>query len=310
MASLSINQQIGYAAPASLQEAIALMTRDPLAQILAGGHSLLAAIKLDKVRPSLLVDLAKIPGLEGVEWLPGGAMAEPSKGIALKVGAMVSYRQIAEDEKIQTAYPALAEAVAAIGDVQIRNWGRIGDVFAYRHLACDLLAAALALEAVFVVQTLAGSQRQSAMAFASNLLASDLADSDSRHLVSALEFPATSMSTSAYAFFKHAASGCTLCGCAVAIQVGANGAIEQCRVALAGSAVAAMRLSAVEAFLIGTLPTTEDLAAVSKQVSNLVLSTFESIHESAYEGVASDYVAHLSGVAVSRALTNALHQAS
>jgi aerobic carbon-monoxide dehydrogenase medium subunit len=313
MASLSINQQISYVAPASLQEAIALITRNPLAQILAGGHSLLAAIKLDKVRPSLLVDLAQIPGLEGVEWLPGEAMAEPSKGIALKVGAMVSYRQIAEDEKIQTAYPALAEAVAAIGDVQIRNWGRIGDVFAYRHLACDLLAAALALEAVFVVQTLAGSQRQSAMAFASNLLASDLADSDSRYLVSALEFPATSMSTG-YAFFKHAASGCTLCGCAVAIQVGANDAIEQCRVALSGSAVAAMRLSAVEAFLIGTLPTIEDLAAVSQQVSNLVLSTFENIHESAYEGVAADYVAHLSGVAVSRALTRALttalHQAS
>ncbi|MBE9063000.1 xanthine dehydrogenase family protein subunit M [cf. Phormidesmis sp. LEGE 11477] len=299
MASLSINQQVGYVAPESLAEAVALIAHDPLAQILAGGHSLLAAIKLDKIRPSVLIDLSRISGLETVDWTPADA-------IALKVGAMASYRQIAEDSRIQLAYPVLATAAAAIGDVQIRNWGRLGDVFAYRQLACDLLAAALTLEAVFVTETAAGSQRHSAMAFISDLYAADAADSNSRYLVTRLEFPSAQPSTSAYTFFKHAASGHTLCGAAVAAQTNSSGTVEQCRIALAGSAFSPMRLSAIEVLLTGNLPMAAVLSTVEAQVNDLVLAAFASKGAIVCEGVSADYVAYLSGVAVVRALTTAL----
>ncbi|MEL7331032.1 MAG: FAD binding domain-containing protein [Cyanobacteria bacterium J06560_2] len=317
MASLSINQQVGYAAPASVEEAISLINQDPLTQVLAGGHSLLAAIKQDKIRPSLLVDISRISGLEAIEW------SQNDTAVSLKVGAMASYAQIAEDNQIQAIYPALAAAAAAIGDVQIRNWGRIGDVFAYRYLAGDLLAAALALEAVFVVQTSAGSQRQAAAALVSDLSISDLsapnsADSAERFLITGIEFPSPQLSTSAYTFFKHAASGHTLCGAAVALETSHSGTVEHCRIALSGSAVPAMRLSALETSLVGSLLTTEVLSAMTMQVNDLVLAMLESNDGSegaiafdiAFESVSADYVAYLSGVMVTRALETALRATS
>jgi len=316
MASLSINQQVGYAAPASVEEAISLINQDPLTQVLAGGHSLLAAIKQDKIRPSLLVDISRISGLEAIEW-------SQNDTVSLKVGAMASYAQIAEDNQIQAIYPALAAAAAAIGDVQIRNWGRIGDVFAYRYLARDLLAAALALDAVFVVQTSAGSQRQAAAAFVSDLSISDLSapnptDSAERFLITGIEFPSPQLSTSAYTFFKHAASGHTLCGAAVALETSHSGTVEHCRIALSGSAVPAMRLSALETSLVGSLLTTEVLSAMTMQVNDLVLAMLENNDGSegaiafdiAFESVSADYVAYLSGVMVTRALEIALRATS
>lgn len=296
MASLSISPQIEYVSPRSLSEAIALLDRDSSAQVLAGGHSLLAAIKQNQLKPSALVDLGFIPALDAVEWSESG----------VTIGAMTSYAQVFEDEKIRQHYPVLARAIASIGDVQIRNWGRMGDVFAYRHLACDLLAVALVLEAVFVTETSAGVQRVSAADFISaGKFGQPVLAIEQSPLVTALEFP-YSQGTSAYRSFQHSASGNTLCGVAVVVAV-AEETIKNCRIAIAGSAIPAARLSAVEALLTGTMPTDEALSDVARMVTDIVASSVESAGLSTVNtSVSTDYLAHLSGVLTVRSLHDSL----
>ena len=137
-----ISTQFDYAAPESLEVAVKLLKEHSEARVLAGGHSLLSAMKLGRISPSLLVDLRKINGLQGIK------LPHETDGV-LQIGAMTTYAEVAVDQEIQKNYRALAEAANSIGDAQILNWGRIGDVFAYHDLASDLLAVALALEAKF-----------------------------------------------------------------------------------------------------------------------------------------------------------------
>src|SRR3712207_6003115 len=94
--------QFEYVAPESLDEAIKLLSESGgEAKILAGGHSLLPAMKLRLAQPGTLIDLRKIPGLTEITVDGSGAVT---------IGAMVTHAEVARSEAIQQALPALAEA--------------------------------------------------------------------------------------------------------------------------------------------------------------------------------------------------------
>jgi carbon-monoxide dehydrogenase medium subunit len=120
--------------PASLAEALALMAGDGEPRYLAGGQSLLAALKMRLAQPDALIDVTRIPELRGVRAVDGWLVA----------GAATTHAQLAAT----TAIPALAELSGSIADLQIRNMGTIGGALANNDPASDHAAAVLGLGAV------------------------------------------------------------------------------------------------------------------------------------------------------------------
>jgi carbon-monoxide dehydrogenase medium subunit len=125
-----------YQAPASLADA-AKAAAAGNAKIIAGGQSLLGAIKLGLAAPDALIDLAKVPGLVGIKL----------DGNKLVIGAMTTHAAVAASPEVKKACPALAELAENIGDRQVRNRGTIGGSLANNDPAADYPAAVLALGA-------------------------------------------------------------------------------------------------------------------------------------------------------------------
>ena len=127
-----------YAAPRSIGEALALLrTQDGEAKILAGGQSLMPLLAMRLARPSLLVDLGHIEGLDSIR--------EESGVIA--IGAMTTKSSVERSELVRTRQPLFHEATRLIAHPQIRNRGTVGGSMAQADPAAEYPAAALALDA-------------------------------------------------------------------------------------------------------------------------------------------------------------------
>jgi len=127
-----------YKRPATIDEAVALLTEHgDDAKVLAGGHSLIPAMKLRMARPAVVVDIGRISNLNDIR--------EAGNGIA--IGAMTTHQQVASSKLLQDKCPLLPETASHIGDVQVRNMGTIGGSLAHADPAADYPAAILALDA-------------------------------------------------------------------------------------------------------------------------------------------------------------------
>ena len=131
--------QFDYIAPERLADAVQLLKVRAGASALAGGHNLLLDLKRRRVAPTLLVDLRKIPELRDIRRAEDGG---------LDIGAMMTYSELLASEEVRKDYPALVEALASLGDAQVRNRATIGGSLAYNDPTADLPAVALVLEAV------------------------------------------------------------------------------------------------------------------------------------------------------------------
>lgn len=231
-----------YAAPAGLDEAVALMAGNPNAQIIAGGLNLLPDMKLGRVSPTLLVDLRRISDVRGIRHREGVG--------GLRIGAMTTFADIAADRNVREHYPALVEAIATIGDAQVRNSGTLGGNLAVRMAGADLPAIALILDAVVNTVGAGGAQSLPIEQYLSRSAAPDAS------IITSVDLPPTGQGAgSAYEKFENPASHYALCGVAVLVTRASDGAIGQCRVAVAGAAERAIRLNAVEAALQSQTPT-------------------------------------------------------
>src|SRR3954452_5743811 len=107
-------------------------------RVLAGGQSLVAAMKLRLSQPGTLVDLSGIPDLKGIR----------KDGERLVIGAMTRHAEIASSDLVKSAAPALAGVAEGIGDRQVRNMGTIGGSLANNDPAADWPAAVLGTGAI------------------------------------------------------------------------------------------------------------------------------------------------------------------
>src|SRR4051812_47469729 len=106
-----------YLRPSTLDEAIAMLVRHgEAAKLLAGGHSLIPAMKLRLARPEVVIDIGRIPRLNDIR----------EDGGRLAIGAMTTHQEIAGSTLLKDKCPLLPETAARIGDVQVRNRGTIG----------------------------------------------------------------------------------------------------------------------------------------------------------------------------------------
>ena len=119
-----------YACPTTLPEAVQLLAaRDGDAKAIAGGQSLVPMLAFRLAQPTLLVDLRKLADLRGIRI--------SAKGVTL--GAMVRWRDIEDDERLDTAHPLLKAAIAHVAHYQVRNRGTVGGSLAHADPAAEML---------------------------------------------------------------------------------------------------------------------------------------------------------------------------
>jgi carbon-monoxide dehydrogenase medium subunit len=283
-----IPAQFEYSAPATLSEALAALSQNPEAKALAGGHSLLPAMKLRLSTPPVLVDLRKIADLRGVSANGGG----------WRIGAMTTHDQVANSSNLK-AYGALIDAASIIGDTQVRNRGTIGGSLAHADPAADLPAVVLALEATINATGSSGSRSIAIDDFFTGLFETTLGEGE---ILTSIDLPAPAANSgSAYAKFANPASGYAMVGVAARVTL-SGGNAQNVRVALTGAADHAVRLSSVESALEGKPITAESIAAACEQ-AGAGLDLLGDIHASA------EYRAAMIKVYARRALSKALERA-
>jgi carbon-monoxide dehydrogenase medium subunit len=213
-------QAFNYAKPSSLADA-ARAAGGADAKLLAGGQSLLAAMKLGLAAPSALVDLAGLKELQGIS-VSGGVV---------KIGAMTTHAAVAASKEVQQAIPALAAVAAGIGDRQVRNRGTLGGSLANNDPAADYPAAALGLGATIHTdkRTIAADD------FFKGLYQTALNDGE---VITAVSFPVPEKA--GWQKFKQPASRFALVG--VFVSKGKGGV----RVAVTGAGPGVFRASALE----------------------------------------------------------------
>src|SRR5437762_2518526 len=134
--------QFEYRRAGSVAEALTLLNQNSGAKILAGGHSLLPAMKLRLSEPGVLIDIGRVTELKGIT----------VKGNSLSIGALTTHAQIASSKDVQTHCPALASACGNVGDPQVRNWGTLGGNLAHADPASDPPTVVLACGGTIRIQ--------------------------------------------------------------------------------------------------------------------------------------------------------------
>src|SRR5258707_11804832 len=126
-----------YQKAKSVADAAKLLAKDGDAKLLAGGQSLIAAMKLRLAHPSEVVDLGTIKELSGIK----------ADAKAVVIGAMTRHAEVASSAAVKKAIPALASLAGGIGDRTVRNMGTIGGPLANNDPAADYPAGGVALGA-------------------------------------------------------------------------------------------------------------------------------------------------------------------
>ncbi len=209
---------VDYVRPGSVEEALDALAQ-PDAKLLAGGQSLVPAMKLRIARPSVVVDIGAL-GLSGISERDG----------ELVIGALTTWDEL-ERYDARPALRALTDCAVGIGDLQVRNRGTIGGGLAHADPASDMPAVTLALGARLTVRSAGGERTIDASELALGPFMTSLAPGD---LITEVRIPVPEAgSGSAYVAMEHPASGFALAGAAALVS--ADGSR---RVALTGVAAA------------------------------------------------------------------------
>ena len=276
-----------YFAPRSITEAIELLAahRDDV-KVLSGGQSLLPLMKMRLSKPSYIVDIGKIPGLDGIV----------EEGNSLVLGTLVTHAQIEHSELLQKRCPLLPQTAATVADIQIRNRGTIGGSVAHADPAGDMPAAIMALNAEIKVVGPSGERWIKADDFFLGLLMSVLEPDE---IVSAVRVPATDNDKTSYIKAAPRSSGFAVVGVAVRLRMDAAGICTRAALGITGISDKAYRPDRSEEILSGKKLDSKIIAEAAAE-STRNIDVIEDINGS------SEYRTHLTHVYVERAIAAAL----
>ncbi|HUL86074.1 MAG TPA: xanthine dehydrogenase family protein subunit M [Actinomycetota bacterium] len=219
-----------YARAGSVEEAISLLGSNEDAKVLAGGHSLLPAMRLRIARPAMLVDIGRMSDLSYVR----------EDGDRIAIGALTRHHDLANSEALEQLCPIVAFTAAQIGDPQVRHMGTIGGSVAHGDPASDLPSVLLALDAEFTAQGPAGSRTIAADAFFTSLFETALAPNE---VLTEIRVPKATAGWS-YLKFQRRAQDWAVVGVAA---VRSNGGVH---VGLTNMGLTPMRAAGVEAAVL------------------------------------------------------------
>ena len=277
-----------YRAPTTIDEALSLLAANPdEAKILAGGHSLIPAMKLRLAQPGMLVDIGRIKDLAYIR----------EQGDQIAIGAMTTHYQIESSALLQKICPLLPDCASHIGDVQVRNKGTIGGSVAHSDPAGDWPAAIIALNAQMVAVGANGERTINADDFFVDLLTTALTPGE---ILREIRVPKPSgRFVHSYQKVRHPASGFAVVGIAVAIRLAADGKCETASVGVTGVASKAYRAAAVEAALKGQQLNDQTIAQAAAHATDGVDANSDLY-------ASEDYRRHLARVYTRRALQKSL----
>jgi carbon-monoxide dehydrogenase medium subunit len=279
-----------YHAPASVDEALALLTRyGGDAKVLAGGQSLVPLLNFRLSRPAALIDLNRIPSLAYIRAHDG----------EMRLGAMTRQRTIEFSPVIVERVPLLTEATRLVGHLPIRSRGTIGGSLAHADPSAEYPTVLVALEGSVVARGPRGERVLGAgELFQSYLTTSLQAD----EILVEVRLPATPAGAG-YAFEELARRHGDFALVGIAAVITRNGArCTMARLATAGAGPVPLRLRAAEEILERDGLGDAAIEAAARRATELV-NPDADLHASA------DYRRHLTGVLTARAIKRALAKA-
>ena len=230
-----------YEAPPSIAATLELLSAEDDALCIAGGMSLMQAIKSRLLRPTCLIDLQHVAALRGISAGEDGAVT---------IGAMTRYREIAVTPLLGGAHQALADAAARVGDRQVRNRGTIGGSLCWNYIAACTPVASLAVGANLGLESKARGRRSLS---AEDFLVAPLETArQPDELAVAIELAALPKRTgSAYRKWGLVTDALPVIGVGVQVSLDANGRCVAARIALGGLADGSRRVTTAERHLLG-----------------------------------------------------------
>ncbi len=271
-----------YHRPKTVDEAIKLLREVKGARVLAGGHSLLPAMKLRLASPAALIDIGRIAELSGIRTVKDG----------VQIGALTTHAAIASSDVVRRACPVLAEAVANIGDMQVRNRGTLGGSLAHADPGADYPTIMLLLGAKLTAS--GGKSRDiAAQDFFLDLFTTALKPGE---LLTSVTVPATGAATAVYLKHRHPASSFAVVGAGVLVEM-RSGKFSDVRISIGGATMTPVRAKDAERSLVGQVPSEANIAFAASAVEDALENPLGDSYAS------GEFRVHLATVMTKRALT-------
>lgn len=271
-----------YARASSVADAVAMLQANPDAKIVAGGHSLIPAMKLRLAMPGELVDIRDIAELRGID----------VSDDAVTIKAMTTYNEIRDNAEVREIFPILDEAIHVLGDAQVRERGTLVGSLVHNDPAADLTAVALAIGGSVHAVGPNGEREIALDDFFVDLWTTTLEPDEVVTHVSLTRRQGAVHQ--AYRKFAHPASGYAIVGVAVVADLDGD-AVSSARVALTGATSTATRLTRVEEAISGK-------ALTEEAVADAVAGAAEGVTVNGDDFAPEAYRSHLVEVLTRRAL--------
>lgn len=281
-----IPNKFEYEIASSVDEAIqSLANNGDDAKLLAGGHSLLPAMKLRLNSPLKLVDINRILELKFVKEEQG----------MICIGAGSTHYDIESSELIKNKLPMICQIAGCIGDIQVRNFGTVGGSLAHADPAADWPAGIMAAEAIMVIKGPGGTREVSANEFFLGLYITALQDTE---ILTEIKIPIPSGNFgSAYSKCMQPASRFALVGCAAIITKN-NGLCDKVKLAFTGVSGAAFCDHNVENALTGHAIDEDNISIAAEKAA-------ENVEVLSDHFASDEYRRHLAKVYAKKALMEA-----
>jgi len=221
----------------SLDEAIKLLEHDEDARVLAGGQSLIPMLRLRLIRPSKLIDINKVSGLDEIR----------VSGDSISIGALVRHRALELSSELRRLCPVIPETASQIADVQVRNMGTIGGSIAHADPAADWPATLIALGASARIRGPFGDRIVPVEDLIKGPYNADLRPGE---VIVGFSIPVASGSKAAYAKLMRKPGDFAIVGVAVNVRLDGDSIVDA-RIALTGVEERPSRVRKAEEFLVG-----------------------------------------------------------
>ena len=276
-----------YACPKTLNEAVALLaSHQGEAKPLAGGQSLMPMMAFRVAQPTLLVDLRKLSDLRGIRIGADG----------VRLGALVRWRDILDDKRLDTAHPLLKAAVSHVAHYQIRNRGTVGGSIAHADPAAEMPGICQTCDAVIAVMGKAGARNIKSADFFKGALTTALEPDE---IVTEIHLPAwPTARRHGFQEFARRRGDFAMSGVALYYDTD-GGKAANAHIGVIGVGDHARRLGKAEAVLNGQA-VDEALAVKAGEAASAEVEPQDDIHASAA------YRRSLTGTLVERALLAAM----
>jgi carbon-monoxide dehydrogenase medium subunit len=281
-----------YLAPRTVEEAVNHLARHGAdARVLAGGQSLVRLMNARLATPSVVVDINRIAGLDGIEVENG----------TVRIGALTRQRTAELSDVVRAQAPLLAEAGAHVAHPSVRRRGTVVGSVAFADPSAELPAALLALDGEAVVSGAGGERTIAAADLFAGAFTTSLGDAE---LITAVRVPRLTGARAGTAWIEvgRREGDLPVCGAGAVVTLDDAGAIASARIALCGVGDRPVRAAAVEDSLRGAEATDDAIAGAAERAAR-DLDPPTDVHGSAA------FRRHLAVVVTRRAIARAAQRA-